>query len=442
MSTVTEVIETTIDIRDAAVSQQGFGTPLIAAAHDFWPERVRTFSELIELVTPPLNVPTNHPVYVNAKALKAQQPSPTQFKIGKRDTLAEQTFELVPTVDPAGTTYTFSIDGVALEYVAPAATLLAAVCTAIAAAITADAGLADVTATAGATKVTVVGDTDGVRHSFSCSSANLAYSDITADPGIEDDLNAIFAADPDWYGLMIDSIGAAEILAAGSWAEAQTMLFFPTTMDAGCLGSGNTDVASQLSAATMQRTVPLWHHRGAEQVACTAWAGKMLPKAPGSANWANKSLSLVDMSTLSDTERANLKSKNCNYYVPVKRIGFTLDGRASGGRFADITHGIDWFDARLEERVVLLMANNDKVPYTNAGIQLIRGQVDAQILAGITATVVDPEQAWWTSAPAVSDVDPNDKIARVVRNIRFQFVLQGAVNKALINGTVLVAAAE
>ena len=440
MSTVTEVIETQIDIRDAAVSQQGFGTPLIAANHNFWPERVRTFSELIELVTPPLNVPTSHPIYVHAKALKAQKPSPAQFKVGKRDSAAEQTFELTPTVDPAGSTFTFSIDGVALTASVAAAGTVAQACTAIAAAITAKPELADVTATAGATKVTVAGDTDGVRHSFASSSRNLAYAETTVDPGIEDDLNAIWAADQAWYGLMIDSVGAQEILGAANWAETQTMLFFATTMDSGCLGAGDTDVCSQLAASSLQRTIVLWHHRGAEQVGCTAWAGKMLPKAPGSANWANKSLALVDVSPLDDTARGHLKAKNCNYYVAVKGIGFTLDGRASGARFADITHGIDWFEARLEERVVLLFANNDKVPYTDAGIQLIRGQVDAQILAGITAGIVDPAQTWWTSVPAVADVDPNDKIARILRNVRFQFVLQGAINKVLINGTVLVAA--
>lgn len=440
MSTVTEVIETQIDIRDAAVSQQGFGTPLIAAAHDFWPERVRTFSELVQLVTPPLNVPTDHPIYVNAKALKAQKPSPAQFKVGKRDSLAVQKFELVPTVDAAGSTYHFSIDGIALEASIAAAGTVAEACTAIAAAITAETGLADVTATAAATKVTVTGETDGVRHAFACSSRNIGYNETTPDPGIEADLNAIWAADQDWYGLVIDSIGAPEIMGAASWAETQTMLFFPTTMDAACKTEADTDVCSQLSAAGLQRTIPLWHHRGAEQCACTAWAGKMIPKAPGSANWANKSLALVDVSPLDDTERGHLRAKNCNYYVSVKRIGFTLDGRAAGGRFADITHGIDWFEARLQERIVSLMANNDKVPYTDAGIQLVRSQVDAQILAGITATIVDPAQDWWTSAPSVAEVDPNDKIARILRNVRFQFVLQGAINKVLIQGTVLVAA--
>jgi hypothetical protein len=123
--------------RDAAVSQQGFGTPLIAAAHNFWPETVRTFGALAELVTPPLNVPVTHPIYLAAKALKAQQPSPAQFKVGKRTSLATQVFKLTPTVAPAGSTYTFAIDGRALTASVPAAGTVAQACTAIAAAITA-----------------------------------------------------------------------------------------------------------------------------------------------------------------------------------------------------------------------------------------------------------------------------------------------------------------
>jgi len=442
MSAVSEVIETQIDIRDAAVSQQGFGTPLIAAAHAFWPETVRTFSALAELTTAPLNVPTTHPIYLAAKALKAQQPSPTQFKVGKRTSLATQAFKLTPTVAAAGSKYDFRIDAKPITATAAAAATVADACTAIAAAITAITPPLGVTAAATATEVTVTASTPGARHTFGTTYANLAYAEITPDPGIEDDLNAIWAADAEWYGLVIDSVGAAEILIAASWAEAQdAMLFFATTQDADCLGSSATDVCTQLMAATLQRTIPLWHHRGAEQYACAAWAGKMLPKAPGSANWANKSLSLVDMSPLDDTARGHLRAKNCNYYVSVKRIGFTLDGRASGGRYADITHGLDWFEARLQERIVAMFANNDKVPYTDAGIQLCRSQVDAQILSGITATIVDPAQEWWTSAPAVATVDPNDKAARLLRDVRFQFVLQGAINKVLIQGTVLVAAA-
>lgn len=441
MTTTSEVVETEIDIRDAAVSQAGFGTPLIAASHNFWPETVRTFGELIELVTPPLAVPVTHPVYLIFRAMKAQKPSPSKIKVGKRTTLANQVFKLVPTVATAGSTYTFRVDGRAVTASVPAAGTVAQACTAIAAAITAiTAPVLGVTAVATATEVTVTSSTPGARHTFSTTSANITYNETTADPGIETDLNAIRAFDADWYGLVIDSVGGDEVMAAASWAEAQVVLFFPTLQDATCLTASTTDIGSQLKAATIQRTITLWHHRGAEQYAAAAWCGKMIPKTPGAANWANKALSLVDMSTLSDSERGNLRTKNVNYYVPVKGIGFTLDGRASGGRYADITHGIDWFEARVQERVVSLLANNDKVPYTDSGIQLVRGQVDAQILEAITATIADGAQEWFTTVPRVADVNPQDKIQRILRNVYFQFVLQGAINKVLIKGTVLVAA--
>lgn len=442
MSTTLEVVDVTIDVRDAAVAQQGFGTPLIAAHHNYWPERVRTFSELIELVTPPLAVPTTSAVYKLAQAMKAQQPSPAQFKIGKRDAAATQVFELTPTVDAVnGSTYDFAINGKALTASVAFDDTVGDACTAIAAAITAATPPLGGTAVATATEVTFTSSTDGARFSFSCSSRNIAYQETTADPGIEDDLNAIRAYDEDWYGLVVDTTAADEIIAAANWAETQTVIFFPTTLDADCTGAGTTDLLSQLKAAAITRTVTLWHHRAAEQWGGAAWLGKMLPKAPGAANWANKSLALVDVSPLDDTARGNLKTKNGNYYVAIKGVGFTLDGRAASGRYVDITQGVDWFDARLTERVVALLANNDKVPYTDKGIQLVRGQVDAQILEAITATVADGDQDWWTSAPAVADVASADKIARILRNVRFQFVLQGAINKVLINGTVLVSAA-
>jgi len=440
MTTTTEVVDITVDIRDAAVSTTAFGMPLIAAYHNFWPETVRTFSDVVELTVPAINVPTTHPIYLQAQALKAQKPSPSQFKVGKRSGIATQAFTLVPATPPAGgATYTFQIDGKPLTASVPAAGTLAQACTAIAAAITAAA--TGITPTATATQVTCVASVPGTRHPWSCSSANISYLETTPEPAITvaTDLNTIRSADQNWYGLTIDSVGPAEIIAAANWAETQVVLFFPTLADSAVWGAGSTDVGSQLKAASLQRTIPLWHHRGAEQWADTGWEGKMFPKTPGSANWANQSLSLVDVSNLDDTQRGNMRTKNVNYYVPVKGVPFTLDGRASGGRYADITIGIDWFVDALQSRIVGVLANNDKVPYTDQGIQLIRGQVDAQILEAITATIADGAQPWSSSAPKVADVNPTDKIARILRNVKFQFVLQGAINKVFIQGTVLVA---
>jgi hypothetical protein len=344
MSTVNEVVTTTIEIKDAAVSQEGFGVPLIAAAHTFWAETVRRFEDADELLKTPFSVPDDHFIYLAAAALKRQRPAVTEFLVGKR--------------------------GVALAI--------------------------------------------GV------------------------DLAAIRAANDDWYALLIDSNAEADIVAAAAWAEGQRVLFFATTADADVKAStGDGGVGAGLVTGGYNRTVLMYHHDAAQQAAA-AWAGRMLPKAPGSATWANKSLAGVDTSTLSADERATLTGRNVNYYVPIKKVGFTLHGVASSGRFIDITQGMDWFEVRTQERFVGLFANSDKVPYTDKGGELLRAQVVAQILEGIEADLIDGAAPWSVTVPTVASINPATKIARRFPDVKFRFVLSGAVHKVEVVGTVLI----
>jgi hypothetical protein len=347
MSTVSEVVTTTIEIKDAAVSQDGFGVPLIAATHSFWSDLVRTFEDASELLAAPLSVPATHIIYLKAAALKAQQPSPTTFKVGKRS---------------GGT-----------------------------------------------------------------------GSAITAE------LAAIRAADPDFYALLTDTNLKADVAIVAAWAETEKVMYFPLAPDDEVKTADDTDdIGTVLSAAGYHRTIPLYHHVAAQQ-AEAAWVGRMLPKAPGSANWANKSLVGVDTSPLSPTERATLTTKNVNYYVAIKSVGFTLHGVAASGRFIDITLGNDWFDSRVTERIVGVLANSDKVPYTDNGAELLRAQVVGQILEGISAGVIDGDSPWSVTVPLVAAVNPADKIARRFPNLKYRYVLQGAVNKVAVDGTVLIA---
>lgn len=439
MSAASEVVTLEIEIKDAAVSQEGFGMPLIAGYHTYWPERVRTFSDADEMTAAPLSMPTDHPIYLAAVALKSQRPTCPQFKVGKRLGTVTHVVKLTPSTPVAGEVYSATVDGDEYAVTADGTPTIAEVVTALAAAL---GGVDDVTAAAvGGTHLTLTGDTPGVLHVLTELSSNLAYKDLTANPTttIQTDLAAIRAYDADWYGLLIDSNSEAEILAAAAWAEAQQVLFFASTADSDTKDGGVTnDVASDLATAGYHHTVLLHHHRP-DQYAAAAWMGRMLSKAPGSATWANKSLAGVDKSALSDTERGVLKTKNANYYVDVKGIGFTLDGRASSGRFIDITHGMDWFDARTQERIVAMLANNDKIPYTDKGAELVRAQVLGQIREGIDQTVIDGDSPYSVTVPKVATVNPNDRIARTLPNVKFAFVLQGAIHKVQISGTVRIA---
>lgn len=438
MSSVSEVVNVTIEIKDAAVSQAGFGTPLIAGYHTYWPELVRTFSDADEMTLAPMSMPTTHPIYRTALALKSQNPCPPQFKVGKCASATTQTVTLTPSTPVGGEVFKLEVDGVAVSVTATTTPTKAEITAALASAIN---DVPDVTATGGPTDVTVVSDVAADTHRYENLSPNLAFKDGTPDSttGIATDLAAIRAYDADWYGLLLDDSSDAVITAAAAWAEAQTVILFVNPSDSEIKsGSVTDDVGSDLQTAGYSRTVTLFHGKPA-QCAAAAWAGRMLPKAPGSATWANKSLAGVDKSPLSDSDRGVLKGKNVNYYVDVKGIGFTLDGRAASGRYIDITHGIDWFDARASERIVALLANNDKVAYTDKGIELVRAQVLGQILEGISATLIDGDAPYSVTVPKVAEINPNDRTGRILPDVKFSFVLQGAVHKVLINGTVRTA---
>jgi hypothetical protein len=431
-----EVVTTTVEIKDAAISQAGFGTPLIAGYHTNWAERVRTFSDPDEMLAAPFNMPVTHPIYLAAKAIMSQRPNPGQFKVGKRLGTITETYRLTPSAPTIGEVYSGKIDGETFTVTADGTPLLSEICAELATAIDALAALVDATDNTG-TSVSVASTAAGAVHRYEELTPNLAIKNETANPGttIQADLAAIRAYDSDWYGLCLDSNSETEILAAAAWAEAQRILLIVTTQDSEAKnGAVTTDVASDLETAGYHRTAIVYHTKPGLQFAGAAWLGRMLPKAPGSATWANKSLAGVDKVALSDTERGALKAKTANYYVDIKGIGFTLDGRASSGRYLDITHGLDWFEVRVQERVIALLANNDKIPYTDKGAELVRTQVYAQILAGIDVGLIDGDSPFAATVPMVATINPNDKANRLLPDVKFDFVLAGAVHKVQIKG--------
>jgi hypothetical protein len=89
------IVRITITTQTARMSQAGFGTPLIIAQHNYWAERVRSFSNLSELVQtqdseeekklPESQRFEKQPLYHMTQAIFAQNPSVPKIKIGKRE---------------------------------------------------------------------------------------------------------------------------------------------------------------------------------------------------------------------------------------------------------------------------------------------------------------------------------------------------------------------
>ena len=80
MSFLTDLVTINISTRTRTPTQQGFGTPLIAAYHTLYADRVKTYSSLGGLITDGFK--TTDPVYKIAQSLLAQDPSVRSFKVG------------------------------------------------------------------------------------------------------------------------------------------------------------------------------------------------------------------------------------------------------------------------------------------------------------------------------------------------------------------------
>lgn len=248
-------------------------------------------------------------------------------------------------------------------------------------------------------------------------------------------LSAIDAVDADWYALALIDNTKDNVLAAASWCEARRKIQAVRTDDNTVKAATTTDVAAALKAAKYDRTFVIYHSNHDDFAEC-AWMGSMLPLEPGTNTWNLKALNGVTADNLTGTERTNLDTKNANYYIRIGGVPATQEGVMASGEYIDIVIGIDWLEARMSERIFSTMINQKKVPFTNQGINLIVSDVRTQLQLAVGVGLINDD--FNVVAPKASETDKADRIERTLRGVRFDARLQGAIHKAIIEGTVTV----
>ena len=434
-----DIVSVTITTETARVSRAGFGVPLIAAYHTLWPERVRTYTSSSVLSTlVDEGFATDAPAYLAAQAIVSQSPRPKTIKIGRRSEGAwTQVVRITPTAAANTTVYAVSVNGTTRSYTSDSDATLAEICTGLASAISADAGIT--ASGVSGTHIDCTSDATLTIHTYEYVAGeeqNYSILDVTAEQNIATDLNLIRAADTDWYGLVIDSPSSAEIADAAAWAETQRVIFVPQSADTDVLSSSTTDLFSDLQDLGYVRTVPLYHHVQ-DQFAGAGWLGRMLTHVPGASTWAFKSIAGASVSTLTETQITNLKAKSANFYTTVGGANITQDGVSSGAEFADTTVFVDWLRARITERIFALLVNSAKIPYTDASVDLFKSEIYAQLNQGVRAGgLVDGTLV--VDAPLVADVAAQDRAARLLPDVAFSARLAGAIHSVDIRGNLTV----
>lgn len=434
-----DLVSISVSATTATPTKPGFGTILIAAQKvpAAMVDRVKKFGSLKEMTD--FGFSTSDPAYLCAQKMKAQNPSPKSWLIGKRLNKTTQTVTLTCTSAAEGDTYKITLvstAGVATTYTrtVPAASSTSAEATALAALINAHT---QVSAAAVGAVITVTG-TLGELVNFKEWSDNIEFADTTPDPGLAADLAAIKAAtNQDWYGLALDSQSEAEIAAAALFVETEKKIACFNTSDYGCAKAATTtDVMSDLKAAAYARSGVLFSKKELLSYSGAAWMAKQFAGAnPGSDTWAYKTLASVTVDELTTSERSAILDKNGNVYNPVSGINVTEKGKSGSGEYFDVTRFVDWLRAEIQFRVFSALVNNSKIPYTDVGIDAIVAIIDGALKFGVTrgGLVAGTTQVL---APKVADIPSATKASRRLEDITFSGTLAGAIHELDIAGTV------
>jgi hypothetical protein len=415
-------------------SRSGFGTALILDYHaNFTPgELVRSYTSVAGMVSD--GFVSGTAAYAAASAIAAQSPRPPRWKVGLLSSAPTVTYTFTVPSAVQGTVYTLTINGTAYSYTVGAAATTTTVATALAALWDPNANVA---ASATGAVVTVTPTVAGKRIRFEGWGA-LLYKETTADPGVAAALDAILAADPDFYFVALTGQGDAELAAASAWCETNKRIFLGTVHNSLAKSAGSTtDYAYTASAASRDCTVNLYNGNDTFAFSALAWGSQRGTATPGSDTWKFKGLSSVTADGLTDSEVSALKAKRCNVYVTTSGVAFTAEGVTCGTDFADTVRFLHWLEAEMAVRILNAKLNAAKIPYTNKGVDRLESVVRGTLRDGANAGGLVPS----TITVDVTDVEDVDEITRASREypgLSFTARLAGAIHKTTVTGLVTV----
>jgi len=451
MSDIQDFVTINIARETAKVSRVGFGTPCLAFTNHYFSDRSRTYTDPSDMLAD--GYLTTDSAYIAALKFMGQELSSPSFKVARK--LADVNSKATVTFTGTPTAGTWTLDvGIAaatpvttanITYAADDDTAL------IEAAIEALTGITEVTVS-GLYSTGYTIEFTGVDAAADFRITAIDVSSLTGVTAAEVEmtqygsavetwaecLNAISADDEDWYFLSAETKTKADILAIAAIIETKLKMYFVSTSDADVKNGVADNVKLSLEALDYDRTV--YKYSGdAANFPEAGWIGGVAPKDPGSVTWKFKNIVGISPDTLTTTEFNNIVPSG-NTYETVGGVNIiSSEGTVCSGEYIDIIRGTDWLQTRMEEGIFTKLVNADKIPFTDAGIGVIEGEVRYWLDEGEAADrgLLVPGQST-VSVPDLADVPPAEKAIRYLSGITFSAVYAGAIHKVGINGKISV----
>ncbi len=451
MSDLDRIVSSTIVSSGPAVTQVGFGTPLILGTAAWQIPTVAEYTSTDDMVTAGCAV--TNPEYLAAAVMFAQSPRPPTVKVAKRATPPTMVVTVsVPA--PAGAnggvykvTVTDGAYSKTYSYPAGANASAAMIAAGIEGLIAADVGnLPHVTAAyvtnATSFTLTAAAAGDWFDVSVDVTVLKVAQTNTATDSAnVQSDLNAILLVDSDWYAFVSTFHGDTTIEGCATWGGSNSKLLAAVTQDTDVINTtvaaDNSTVAYVLKGAS-DKYVTLMYHPDPGAFADAALLGRCLPYLPGSETWKFKTLTGVPAVAMTPTQETNALNKNVMIYHFVGGIAITEEGVVSDGEFIDNIRFQDWLKAQFQQNIFQFLADSPKVPFDDTGISAIQSIVMAVLKQGVSVGGLAATPVPVVTVPKAADVPLADRQVRKLSGIKWSATLASAVHSAELQGTISI----
>lgn len=418
------IVVVSITRQDTAISTASFQIPMILTNHTRFSERARTYTDITAVAADFL---TTDKAYIIAQRIFGQSGARVpSLVMGRRQV---DTVVLTPVVANS-TLYTVTINGTAYNFTSDASATAAEITAGLDAAIGTPTGI---TATDNIGTLTIAVTTPGTAWSLATSS-NLTQAITAPTETWVDAIDAVTAVNDKWYALVAETHVEADQNAIAGAIQTRRKIYGTSTQDTAVPTSATTDIASDLKAAGMGRTFIIYLPTADTEFPEAAWIGSQLAYTPGSNTWNFKRAALVTTSTLTDSQRTFLRSKNCNMFTTIADVNIFQDGIMADAGFIDTQIVVDWTQARMQEQVFFRLINTLKIPMTNAGLTIVENEIRSVLSQGEANGAFD--RGWTVTTPDVLSIPENLRAQRTAGTFVFRARLAGAIHKIIIEGFV------
>lgn len=446
------VTNVTVALDTAPIPQRGFDTIMFLAETKVFNERWRVYNTTTDLLQD--GFLSTDPAYKAFAVASAGTAKPKTIMIARRkfDTITytptvensteysislaapQEGFETFSYTSDSDATATEIVNGIIADFTANASVALAAV-----------VALSNVS---DELQLTDIGSSDyAIKEvSSNLNPATAAKADFET---ITTALSEARAEEGVWAYFAIESRVQADVEEAYTWGESNTEMFATATDLAAAKVANQATVLDTGFTGQYLYSMGFWSADQANYPDFSALAKMASVQVPGQTTLNGKTLNGITLdnnSTLSNSESTIVRAKNSNTYESVSTFGWVRDGKTFSGQFFDIVDTARWFKARVQENIIQLQKSKvdagTKIPFTDAGIQMIGQRIVQIVQQGIDAGVFDGNYnngvGYQLTLPALSSIPTNDIANRVLNNVQIVVRATGAIHTITVSGTITI----